>query len=75
MDFDVRRAYLKGPDLFLRFPIHGEGVPLATAGLPPETELLVFERDGQRRGLLKAEMAYHHVAQGKLAGRPYLVSF
>jgi hypothetical protein len=53
----------------------GAGVPLASLGLAADTELLVFSRGGQSRALLAREMAYHHVAQGELAGQPYLVSF
>jgi hypothetical protein len=48
---------------------------LREAGLREETELLVFERGGLRRALVLQQMAYHHLAQGELAGRPYLVSF
>ncbi len=50
-------------------------IPLAQAKLPPARELLVFERGGEHRALIAREMAYHHVAQGELAGEPYLVSF
>ncbi len=49
--------------------------PLATADLPGETELLVFERGDQRRAVLLSEAFYHHVVQGELAGEPYLVTF
>ncbi len=56
-------------------PESGEGQPLSEAKLGPDTELIVFQRNGERRGLVAREMAYHHVAQGKLAGEPYLVSF
>ena len=51
------------------------GAPLAALELPAETEILVFERGGAKRGLLVRHMAYHHVAQGELAGHPYLVTF
>ena len=43
--------------------------------LRDDEELLLFERGGQTRALLLREMAYHHVAQGELAGEPYLVTF
>lgn len=48
---------------------------LADAGLDGKTELLAFERGGERRVLLVMEMIYHHVCQGELAGEPYLVTF
>ena len=51
------------------------GEPLRGLGLAPDDELLVFERGGEQRGLLLPQMVYHHVAQGELAGEPYLVTF
>ena len=48
---------------------------LVQADLPGQTELIAFERGGERRVLLLKEMIYHHVAQGELAGEPYLVTF
>ncbi|MDP7253517.1 MAG: hypothetical protein QGF00_28220 [Planctomycetota bacterium] len=75
MDFDAGRASLREPDSFQRFRVTGDGIPLAEAGLGPKDKLLVFERNGQRRALLQHQMAYHHAAQGDLAGEPYLVSF
>jgi len=75
MQFDAERASLKSPDFFRRFRVSGEGKPLRSTGLKPQTQLLVFERGGQRRALLRHQMIYHHVAQGELAGEPYLVTF
>jgi len=49
--------------------------PLTDANLKGDTQLLAFERGGQRRAVLLSEAAYHHVIQGELAGEPYLVSF
>lgn len=42
----------KQPDLFKRFEVVDDGVPIAAAQLPDQGELIVFERQGQRRGLL-----------------------
>lgn len=56
-------------------PLVSHEVGLREAGLPPDCELLSFERMGQRRSLLALDMAYHHVAQGELGGEPYLISF
>jgi len=75
MPFDAARARLSHPDLFPRFRVQGDGVPLAEKGLSPETLLLVFERGGQSRALLVTQMTWHHVAQGELAGEPYVISF
>ena len=51
------------------------GVPLTSLRLAPDTELIIFSRRGAFRALIAREIAYHHVAQGELAGEPYLVSF
>lgn len=53
----------------------GEGVPLAELRLEPEEEMIRIERGGSALAFVAREMAYHHVAQGELAGEPYLVSF
>lgn len=74
-EFDAERAWLRDPDLFPRFRIPDQGVPLAEAKLDPGEMLLVVERNGARRALRVKEMSYHHVAQGELAGEPYLVGF
>jgi hypothetical protein len=74
-ELDVSRAMLKGPDYFQRFRVSGQGEPLGDLHLDPETELIIFERGGERRALLVRQMIYHHLAQGELAGEPYLVSF
>ncbi len=52
-----------------------DGGPLASAGLADDEELLVFSRGDQHRALIMRQMVYHHVAQGELAGEPYLVTF
>ena len=73
--FDPSRAWLRGPDDFPRFRVRGEGEPLSRAGLEPEVELIVAERGGQRHAFVMRELAHPHVAQGELAGEPYLVAF
>lgn len=60
---------------FKPFVVPPHGLPLLQVVLHPDEELIVFERGGMRRVLLAREMAYHHVAQGELAGEPYLISF
>ena len=75
MAFDAKRARFSGPDQFPRFRVQGEGTLLESAGLTPDTLLLVFERGGERRALLQNQMTWHHVAQGELAGEPYVLSF
>lgn len=75
MAFDAKRAFLRGPDLFRRFRVPARNDVLVRAGLPPDEPLLVAERGGERLAFLVAELAYHHVAQGELAGLPFLVTF
>ena len=61
--------------LFEPFHFPKQSIPLAKTKLEPETELIVIERGGIHRAFLAREMAHHHVAQGDLAGEPYMVSF
>jgi hypothetical protein len=75
MEFNARRAHLTGPDMFQRFRAPSAGEPLARAGLGPGHFVLLFERDAQLRALDAVQMTYHHVAQGELAEKPYLVTF
>ena len=71
-----RRAFLKRRGfLFEPLSVTEAGMPLASLRLAEDAELIVFSRGSERRGLLAHEMAYHHVAQGELAGEPYLISF
>lgn len=76
--FDVQRAKLSDKDLFPRFRVQG-GIPLKQAlrekRIRKQDEVLVLERGEERLAFSMHQMAYHHVAQGKLAGEPYLVVF
>ena len=74
-NFDASRARLKGPDYFKRFNVPDAGQALASVGASDDTEIIVFERGGQRRALYLKQMVYHHLAQGELMGIPYMVSF
>lgn len=60
---------------FKPFAVPFQGSSLAQTNLDPDEELIVIERKGEYRALLAREMAYHHVAQGKLASEPYLATF
>lgn len=73
--FDTARARLVGPDEFPRFLVPDVGEALAGAGLGPDVELFVVNRGGVSRALVVRELALPHVAQGTMAGEPYLVSF
>ncbi len=43
--------------------------------LSKDTPLLVIERGSLHLALLTRQMTYHHIAQGELAGEPWMVSF
>ena len=73
--FDLSRARLRGPDYLKRYSAPDNGEPLAASGLGRDVELLVVKRRGESRALVMREVSYHHVAQGRLAGEPYVVSF
>ncbi len=73
--FDRKRAYLVGPDRFPRLRLPSRGAPIEGAKLADDTPVLVIERGGERLAVLVRDMVYHHLAQGELAGEPYIVSF
>ena len=73
--FDPSRARLAHADWFPRFRVPDQGALLSRERLGPSTSLIVAERGGARRGFLLQQLAFHHVAQGRLAGHPYAVSF
>ena len=71
-----RHRLLKQPNMFQPFDTAaGIALPLREARLSETTVLLIFERGGERRALLRREMAYHHLAQGELGGQPYAIAF
>ena len=70
-----RTKLLKIGSFFKPLTVLSKGFPLAETDLHPDEELIIFERGGIYLALLAREMAYHHVAQGELAGEPYLISF
>jgi hypothetical protein len=70
------RAKVKKRLQFAPFRPNSDGTPLRElTRLRDDEELLVFERGGQARAMLARQMAYHHVAQGELAGQPYVITF
>jgi hypothetical protein len=60
---------------FPPFQVPAQEILLSSLRLPPDLELILFTRGNLRRALVAREMGFHHVAQGELAGRPYLISF
>lgn len=37
--------------------------------------MLAFEAGGRTLALVSSQMSYHHVAQGEMAGEPWMVTF
>jgi len=76
-EFDSNRATLRGKNIFPPFYVKTT-VPfqeaLKNGKVRNNTHLLVIERNAQILALLTQQMNYHHVAQGEIAGEPWMVS-
>ena len=76
--FDASRAMLSDAPMFDPYYV-SDVEPLREAlrdrVVGDDTPLLVVQRGGQTLALLTYQMAYHHVAQGELAGEPWMVAF
>jgi hypothetical protein len=76
--FDSSRARLNKKDMFQRFTVKGSE-PLAKAveqkKINSDDQILIVERSGESLAFAVSQIIYHHVAQGELAGQPYLVTF
>lgn len=76
--FDAERAFLGSEPIFtpLRNP---EFEPLRAVlrrgDLAEDTPMLAFEAGGRTLALVSSQMSYHHVAQGDMAGEPWMVTF
>ena len=77
-NFDPSRAHLSTEDLFTPLRVE-KTIPLQDAlknkRVKFDTELLLLNHPDTPIALIKLDMAYHHVAQGEIAGEPWLVSF
>lgn len=77
-EFDISRARLNDSTVFEPFVVT-TSIPLRRAlddgTVAPDTRILVFEVGASKLALVTAQMAYHHAAQGELAGEPWMVSF
>jgi hypothetical protein len=77
-NFDSSRARLSKKDMFQRFVVKGsESLEIAVKEkkIGGDDQILIVERNGERLAFSISQIAYHHIAQGKLAGQPYLVTF
>lgn len=77
-EFDLDRAFLSDETMFVPFEVT-ETVPLrdalAAGTLSDGTALLVFEHEMGKLAFSTQQLAYHHIAQGEMAGEPWMVSF
>jgi hypothetical protein len=76
-EFDVRRALLVRGDIFAPFRVTTTrplAAALARRVLRAQEPVVVAEWTPTPVVLLKRHLAYHHVAQGEIAGQPWLVS-
>ncbi len=77
-NFDVDRAFLGDETMFVPFEVT-ETRPLADVledgTLSGGTALLVFDHEMGKLAFVTQQLAYHHVAQGEMAGEPWMVSF
>ena len=77
-EFDITRARLGAGSRFEPFRVsetQSLSDALAAGIVEFDTRLLVMEHAAGRLALLTDQMAYHHVAQGDIAGEPWMVSF
>lgn len=78
LEFDIRRARVGAGSRFEPFRVSETQSlrdALAAGVVGSQTRLLVMEHPAGRLALLTDQMAYHHVAQGKIAGEPWMISF
>jgi predicted RNA-binding protein with PUA domain len=77
-NFDPNRARLSKKDTFNRFIVKSSKLlkqAVEEGDIKKDDNILVIERGGKHLAFSVFQMAYHHVAQGELAGEPYLVTF
>ena len=77
-DFDEARAYIGDKPMFDAFyPTEYKSLSSVrrSGRINDDTALLVLRRGGSTLTLLTLQMSYHHIAQGDLAGEPWMVSF
>ena len=81
--FDAHRALLVRKDIFRPFhvtatrPLHDAlaGGSSPRGKLRVDVPVVVTECSAVPVVLLKRQLAFHHVAQGEVAGEPWMVSF
>jgi hypothetical protein len=69
------RAVLGEHDSFPRLCVGNATTSVRDADLEPDADLMVLRRGDQARAFVVDEMAYHHCAQGTLAGEPFVLMY
>jgi len=77
-EFDINRARVGAGSRFEPFQVRQTQSlrqAMEAGVVDSDTRLLIMEHAAGRLALLTDQMAYHHVAQGDIAGEPWMVSF
>ena len=77
-DFDESRAYIGESPMFDAFyPEQYESLAAVrrSGRINDDTAVLVLRQGETTLALLTMQMSYHHIAQGDMAGEPWMVSF
>ena len=77
-EFDKRHALLLRRDIFAPYRVTSTSLlrdAVFRGDLPEGEPVMVVERGAATLVLLTRQLHYHHVAQGELAGEPWMVSF
>jgi hypothetical protein len=77
-DFDIERAIVDEGTRFEPFVVSDTRTlrsALREGLVQDQTRLIVMLHDAGQLALVQDQMAYHHVAQGDIAGEPWMVSF
>jgi hypothetical protein len=77
-DFDADRALLVQRDIFP--PLHVETATslrdaVETRAVRDDTLVLVAQVGGATLALVIRQLLFHHLAQGEIAGQPWMVSY
>jgi len=75
--FDSDRATLRDKNIFPPLYVNSTislGEALKRGDVRKDNHLMVIERNDWMLALLTKQMIYHHVAQGEMAGEPWMVS-
>ena len=76
-EFDPNRATLRDKNIFPPLYVNATislGEALKRGDVRKDNHLMVIERNDWMLALLTKQMIYHHVAQGEIAGEPWMVS-